>query len=134
MNRRLLAALLAPLALLAAGCADARQSVDGARETVNKVRDCAGLASDVAQSGLSGVPSQAEAEAAVQRLEDRLANLESADVRAAATTLRDRLRDVQQAAAAADAAAVTQAVTAARDAATTAAATCGLPVEGFLTS
>lgn len=125
MDRRRLLPLLLPVLLLTAGCAEAR-------ETASTVRDCAGLASDVARSGLQGVPSQAEAEAALQRLDDRVQGLESGTVRDAATTLRDRLRDLAEAAGNADPAAATEAADAARQAAGDAAQACGLPADQFL--
>lgn len=125
MPRRRSLALLLPAVLLTGGCA-------GAVETAGTVRDCAGLAADVARSGLAGVPTQAEAEQAVQRLEDRIGQLESTTVKDAATTLRDRLRDLQQAAGSADPAAASAAAAAARDAARDAAQACGLPAEQFV--
>ena len=124
MDRRRLLPLLVPVLLLT-GCSEA---VD----TATTVRDCAGLATDVARSGLAGTPTQAEAEAAVDRLDERIAGLESTTVRDAATTLRDRLRELQAAAASADAAKAQAAVTAARDAARDAAEACGLPADQFL--
>ena len=124
MDRRRLLPLLVPVLLLT-GCSEA---VD----TATTVRDCAGLATDVARSGLAGTPTQAEAEAAVDRLDERIAGLESTTVRDAATTLRDRLRELQAAAASADAAKARAAVTAARDAARDAAEACGLPADQFL--
>ena len=126
MDRRRLLPLLVPVLLLT-GCS-------GAVETATTVRDCAGLATDVARSGLAGTPTRAEAEAAVGRLDERIAGLESTTVREAATTLRDRLRELQAAAASADAAEAQAAVTAARDAARDAAEACGLPADQFLGS
>ena len=111
--------------LLATGCAEAREAVGGATE-------CASLATDIARIGLNGVPSPAEAEQAVQRLDDRVQGLQDAEVREAAGTLRDRLRDLQQAARSADPAGVQQAVTEARDAARGTAQACGLPADQFL--
>jgi len=124
VDRRRLLPLLVPVLLLT-GCSEAV-------ETATTVRDCAGLATDVARSGLAGTPTQAEAEAAVDRLDERIAGLESTTVREAATTLRDRLRELQAAAASADAARAQAAVTAARDAARDAAEACGLPADQFL--
>ena len=117
--------LLLPLVLLTAGCSEAR-------EAASTVTDCAGLASDVARSGLSGVPTQAEAEQAVQRLDERVETLDSPPVRDAATDLRDRLRELQEAARSSDAAAATQAASRAREAARRTAEVCGLPVDQFL--
>lgn len=124
MDRRRLLPLIVPVVLLA-GCA---QAVD----TATTVRDCAGLATDVARSGLTGVPTKAEADAAVQRLDDRIGQLGSTTVKQAASTLRDRLRDLQEAVAGADRAQAQQAVQAAREAASGAASACGLPAEQFL--
>jgi hypothetical protein len=125
MPHRLAPVLLA-LALLAAGCADARS-------TAETVRDCASLASDVARTGLSGVPSREQAEAAVRRLDERIPELDSQDVRDAVTELRDRLREVLEAAGSGDAAAARQAAEQARAAAGEVADTCGLPVDQFVT-
>ena len=124
MRRRLLTLLL-PLALLAGGCQQAR-------DAASTVSDCAGLAGDVARTGLSGVPSPAEAEQAVRRLDERVASLDSPDVRDAATELRDRLRDLQVATRSADPAAAAQAADRARAAARRTAEVCGLPADQFL--
>jgi hypothetical protein len=124
MSGRLLRLLL-PLALLTGGCAEAR-------DAASAVSDCAGLASDVARSGLAGTPTRAEAEEAVRRLDERVSSLDSPDVRDAATELRDRLREVQEAARAGDAAAARQAAERARAAAGRTAQACGLPADQFL--
>ncbi len=120
--------LLLPLlltGLLATGCSEAREAVGGAAE-------CASLAADIARTGLDGVPSEAEAQEAVQRLDERVQDLEDAQVRDAAGTLRDRLRDLQEAARSADPAAVERAVADARGAARDTAEACGLPADQFL--
>lgn len=117
--------LLLPVVLLLGGCAEAR-------DAASTVSDCAGLASDIAQSGLAGVPSQAEAERAVQRLDERVQSLESDDVRDAATDLRDRLRELQEATRSADPAAARQAADRAREAARRTAEACSLPADQFL--
>ena len=124
MNRSTLALLVTSTVLLT-GCAQAR-------ETAGTIQDCAGLVSDVASTGLQGVPTKAQAEQAVQRLDERVQSLGPGAVREAATALRDRLDELQQAAGRADAAAVRKATTDARDAAATAAKACSLPVEQFL--
>ena len=111
--------------LLLTGCA-------AAQETAATVQDCAGLASDVARSGLQGVPTQAEAEEALQRLDERVETLDSDEVRDAATTLRDRLRELVEATRDADPAAVSAAADRARSAARDAAEACSLPVDQFL--
>jgi hypothetical protein len=112
-------------ALLATGCSDAQQAVSSAS-------DCAALATDVARTGLDGVPTQEEATQAVDRLDRRVQELDDGEVRDAATALRDRLRELQEAVRAADPAAVQTAVERARDAARDTAQTCGLPAERFL--
>ena len=111
--------------LLATGCSEARDAVGGAAE-------CASLAADVARTGLDGIPTATEAEQAVQRLDDRVQDLQDTEVREAAGTLRDRLRDLQEAARSADPAGVQQAVTEAREAARGTAEACGLPADQFL--
>ena len=115
------AALLLPLVLLLPAC-----------DTASTVTDCAGLAADVARSGLSGVPTQGEAEQAVQRLDERVESLDSPDVKEAATALRDRLRDLQEAARSADPAAAARAADEARAAARRTAEVCGIPADQFL--
>jgi hypothetical protein len=113
------------LALLGAGCSDPRDSAA-------RLSDCSALATDVADLGLDGAPTQSDVEAALQRLEDRLADLKSPEVRDAAGDLRDRVRELQEAARSGDSAATTAAVERARDAARTAAETCGLPADALL--
>lgn len=128
MPRALLAVLL-PIALLCTGCSGA---VDKAVDKATAVKDCAGLATDVARTKLSGTPTQADAEQAVQRLDDRIGSLDSPAVRDAATELRDQLRAVQAAARSADPAAAQLATDRARAAAKRTAEACGLPAEQFL--
>ena len=125
MTRRVLLPLVLPVVLLSAGCSQAR-------DTADTVRDCAALASDVARAGLGGVPTREQADQAVQRLDERVGQLDSGSVRDAATTLRDRLRDVQEATAGADPAAARTAVEAAREAAAEAARACGIPADQFV--
>jgi len=120
--------LLLPLlvtGLLATGCSEAREAVGSATE-------CASLAADIARTGLNGIPSEAEAQEAVQRLDDRVEGLQDTQVREAAGTLRDRLRDLQEAARSADPAGVERAAAEARDAARGTAEACGLPADQFL--
>ena len=125
MDRRTLALPLVLAVALTAGCAQARDLAGAAA-------DCVGLAGDIASSGLSGVPTQREAEQALQRLDDRVADLDDAEVREAVTDLRERLRELQEAARSADAAAAQQAAERARDAARRTAEACGLPADRFL--
>jgi TolA-binding protein len=125
MSRRALALCALLLLPLTSACAQAQ-------DLASRAQDCAGLAQDVASSGLSGVPSQAEAEQAVDRLDNRIEQLDNDEVKQAAGTLRDRLRDVQEAVASGDTASAQQAVTEARAAARAAADECGVPVDQFL--
>lgn len=103
-----------------------------AQSAATKAGDCAGLAADVARTGLDRVPTVAEAEQAVQRLDDRLGSLRDEQVRSAASTLRDRLQELVTAARSGSAADAQQAADAARSAARETAGACGLPVDQFL--
>ena len=123
LRRTLVPLLLATL--LTGGCASAREAVGDAG-------DCAALATDVARLGLSGVPSQAEAEQAVQQLDERVQSLDDGDVRDAASDLRERLRELQEAARSADPPATQQAAARVRDAVRATAQACSLPVDQFL--
>lgn len=120
--RLLLPLLLA--ALVSTGC--------GARDAVSTASDCVGLARDVASTGLSGVPTRADVEQAVEQLDQRVQDLQDEQVKDAATGLRDRLRELQEAIAAADPAAVRTAAGRARDAARDTAEACGVPAGQFL--
>ena len=111
--------------VLLTGCSETRDAVSGAS-------DCAGLAADIARTGLSGVPTQEEAQQAVDRLDERVQGLDDGKVKDAASGLRDRLRELQEAARSADPAAVQTAASQARDAARDTAQACGLPAEQFL--
>lgn len=126
MSRRLLACALLILPL-ATACAEGR-------DLVTRTQDCAGLAQDVAASGLGQTPTQAEAEQAVERLDRRISELDDEEVKQAATTLRDRLRSLQEAARNADPAAAQEAAAQARDAARSVAQTCGIPIDQVLGS
>lgn len=123
MDRRLAVLVLCLLPLTA--CSEVQ-------ETADRASDCVSLAGDVAAAGLDSTPTQAEAEQAVNRLDERIEQLDDQQVREAAAALRDRLRELQEAAASADAAAAQQAAEAARDAARAVASACSLPVDQFL--
>lgn len=97
-----------------------------------KVQDCAGLASDVASVNLSQVPTQAEAEAALAKLDKRLASIRDPQVKTAATDLRARLNELLAAARTGDPTAVPQAAASARSAAGTVATACGIPLDQVL--
>lgn len=121
--RRLVPLVLA--GLLATGCSEAQNAVSGAA-------DCAALASAIAGTGLSGLPTRAEAEQAVQRLDEQVQGLDDPEVRDAAGDLRDHLRQLQEAVRSADPVAVQQATQRARGAAEDTARACGIPVEQLL--
>lgn len=123
MLTRLPAAALCLLALT--GCSSVT-------ETADRAADCVALARDVAAAGISGTPSVEDAEAAVRRLDDRVAQLGEGEVRDAAVELRDRLSELAEAARAGDAGEVQRAGDAARQAARDAAAACSIPVDQFL--
>lgn len=122
MRSRLTAALACTLALTA--CSELSSTGD-------RAADCVALARDVAASRLDGTPSVADAEAAAQRLDDRVATMDDGEVRDAATALRDRLRELADAVRSADPGDVQAAGDAARQAARDAAAACSLPVDQF---
>lgn len=102
------------------------------QDLATRAEDCAALAQDVAASGLEDTPTQQEAEQAVNELNQQIDELTDSDLQQAATMLRDRLREVQEAAAGTDTAEVEQAADEAREAARDVAETCGLPVDEVL--
>lgn len=112
-------------AMLLTGCSEVTATAD-------RAADCVALARDAAASGLDRTPSVADAEAAAQRLDERISQLDDAEVREAATALRDRLRELAEAARSADPAGAQRAAEAARQAARDTAAACSLPVDQFL--
>ena len=116
----------------AAACLLAVTACGQVADTASRASDCVDLARDVAASGLSGSPTREEAEQAVQRLDERVQTLDDPEVRAAAEALRDRLRELREAAASADPAAAQEAAESAREAAREAASACSLPVDQFL--
>ena len=121
--RLLLAVLLT--GVLATGCSSAQEAVSSASA-------CAGLASDIVRTGLAGVPTAEQAQQAVDRLDERVQGLEDGEVKEAASGLRDRLQELQEAVRSADPTGVQAAVAGARDAARDTAQACGLPAEQFL--
>jgi hypothetical protein len=120
------------LALALTGCSDAQDAVQSAAGTAKKLQDCAGLARDVASTGLDRVPTQAEAEAAQKRLEDRVDQIGDETVKEAASALADRVRELTEALRTADRAKIQAKATEARDAARKAASACDVPVGQFL--
>ena len=97
---RALAVAVVLAAPLLAGCEAAQQAQQG----VDKAADCAGLVGEltgVDWSDARRVP--AEAEQAARRLDQRLREVDDADVKRAGEALRDRVRRMAAAARSADA-------------------------------
>jgi hypothetical protein len=133
VRRRLAAgAVLTVAALLAAGCSEARDAVDGATSAAQKVRDCAGLAADAARAGIGERQVSVEdAQQAAQRVEQRVSEIDNADVRAAAERLQAALADAAEAVRTQDTSRLEEARQQVTDAARRAAESCDLPVEQF---
>jgi hypothetical protein len=118
-------ALLLSLVVLA-GCEAAQQASQG----VDKAADCAALVGELSGVNWSDVrQAPAEAERAAERLDQRLREVDDADVKAAGEALRDRVRRLAEAAASANAADVTRAVADVEAAARRLANTCGVDVD-----
>jgi hypothetical protein len=125
--------LLVPvLALALSACSSAQDAVDAAQSGTKKVKDCAGLAQDVFGIGLNNTPTPAEAKKLKETLDKRVDNINDADVRAAATSLRDRLADLTTALQKTDQAQIQASFNAARTAAQDAAKACNLPAGSFI--
>jgi hypothetical protein len=107
MARRSLRAAAVALVLAVpalAGCEAAQQAQD-IGQGVDKAADCAALVGELTGVDWSDVrQAPAEAEQAAQRLDERLREVEDADVKAAGEALSDRVRQAADAAANADAA------------------------------
>jgi predicted small secreted protein len=117
-------ALLLSVVVLA-GCEAAQQAGQG----VDKAADCAALVGELTGVNWSDVrQAPAEAEQAAERLDQRLREVDDADVKAAGEALRDRVRQLADAARSADAADVTRAVAEVEAAARRLASTCGVDV------
>ena len=117
-------ALLLSVVVLA-GCEAAQQASQG----VDKAADCAALVGELSGVDWSDVrQAPAEAEQAAERLDQRLREVDDADVKAAGEALRDRVRQLADAARSANAADVTRAVAEVEAAARRLASTCGVDV------
>jgi hypothetical protein len=109
-----------------AGCDAAQQAKQG----VDKAADCTGLAG--ALSGMTGIDwsdvrqAPAEAEQAADKLDQRLREVEDADVKQAGEALRDRVRQLADAARNASPADAQQALADVEAAARRLATTCGV--------
>ena len=132
---RATASRLAPLVVLlaVAGCSDAKDAVNDAASSANKAADCAALANDTLQSGVTDAQQldPQDVQQAADRLSDRAATIDDADLRSAAQSLQDALGRVADAVAKGDTSALAKARTQAETAAREAAGECGIPVDRF---
>jgi outer membrane murein-binding lipoprotein Lpp len=112
-----------------AGC-DAAQQAQEIGQGVDKAADCAGLVGELTGIDWSDVQrAPAEAEQAAQRLDQRLREVDDADVKQAGEALRDRVRQLADAAANASAADAREALADVEAAARRLASTCGVDVD-----
>ncbi|MDF2742740.1 MAG: hypothetical protein K0S88_4116 [Actinomycetia bacterium] len=112
-----------------AGC-EAAQQAQEIGQGVDKAADCAGLVGELTGIDWSDVQrAPAEAEQAAQRLDQRLREVDDADVKQAGEALRDRVRQLADAAANASAADAREALADVEAAARRLASTCGVDVD-----
>jgi predicted small secreted protein len=112
-----------------AGCETAQQARD-IGQGVDKAADCAALVGELTGINWSDVrQAPAEAEQAAQRLDQRLREVDDADVKAAGEALRDRVRQLAEAARNADAADAQQALADVEAAARRLASACDVNVD-----
>ena len=120
---RLAVVALVLAAPVLAGC-------DAAQQGVDKAGDCAGLVGELTGIDWSDVQrAPAEAEQAAQRLDQRLREVDDADDKRAGEALRDRVRQLADAAANASAADAREALADVEAAARRLASTCGVDVD-----
>jgi len=121
------AVVAAALALpVLAGCGEARDVAQG----VDKARDCAALIGELTGVQWSDVRrSAAEADQAARKLDDRLRQVDDADVKRAGEALVTRIGRLADAARGTDRAAVQRALDEVESAARQLAATCDVPVD-----
>ena len=111
---------------LLAGCDAAQQAQQG----VDKAADCAGLVGELSGIDWNDVrQAPGQAEQAAQRLDQRLREVDDADVKRAGEALRDRVRSLAVAARNADAADSRKALADVEAAARRLASTCGVDVD-----
>jgi predicted small secreted protein len=111
---------------LLAGCGAAQQAQQG----VDKAADCAGLVGELTGVDWNDVRrAPAEAERAADRLDQRLREVDDAEVKRAGEALRDRVRRMADAARSADAADARKALADVEAAARRLAAACGVDVD-----
>ena len=112
-----------------AGCEAAQQAQD-IGQGVDKAADCAALVGDLTEINWTDVQqAPAEAEQAAQKLDQRLREVDDADVKQAGEALRDRVRELADAARNASAAEAQQALADVEAAARRLASTCGVNVD-----
>jgi hypothetical protein len=110
---------------LLAGCDAAQQAQQG----VDKAADCAGLVGELSGIDWNDVrQAPAQAEQAADKLDQRLREVDDADVRQAGEALRDRVRALADAARNASAADAQKALADVEAAARRLASTCGVDV------
>jgi hypothetical protein len=111
------------------GCEAAQQAQD-IGQGVDKAADCAALVGDLTGINWTDVQqAPAEAEQAAQKLDQRLREVDDADVKQAGEALRDRVRELADAARNASAAEAQQALADVEAAARRLATTCGVNVD-----
>jgi hypothetical protein len=111
------------------GCEAAQQAQD-IGQGVDKAADCAALVGELTGINWTDVQqAPAEAEQAAQKLDQRLREVDDADVKQAGEALRDRVRDLADAARNASAAEAQQALADVEAAARRLATTCGVNVD-----
>jgi hypothetical protein len=112
-----------------AGC-EAAQQAQEIGQGVDKAADCAGLVGELTGINWNDVrEAPAEAEQAAQKLDQRLREVDDADVRQAGEALRDRVRELADAARNASPADAQQALADVEAAARRLATTCGVDVD-----
>jgi hypothetical protein len=126
-RRAAAATAAAALALpLLAGCGQARDVAQG----VDKARDCAALVGELTGVHWSDVRrSAAKADRAARQLDDRLRQVDDADVKRAGEALVAKVERLARAAKGTDRAAVQRALDGVESAARRLAATCDVPVD-----
>jgi hypothetical protein len=112
-----------------AGC-EAAQQAQEVGQGVDKAADCAALVGELTGISWNDVQqAPAEAEQAAQRLDQRLREVDDADVKAAGEALRDRVRELADAAGNANAADAQQALDDVEAAARRLASACDVNVD-----
>ena len=112
-----------------AGCEAAQQAQD-IGQGVDKAADCAALVGELTGINWTDVQqAPAEAEQAAEKLDQRLREVDDADVKQAGEALRDRVRALADAARNASAAEAQQALADVEAAARNLASTCGVNVD-----